>query len=686
MVNVRFSNYEQFLNFFRSAPRNIQNILYKAYPEFATRMTNDYMNATKKISQTADKVKDTITQGISGSTPKQIGMVEDTIKATGKAAEKAAKSAGVLGKVGGKLGAVARGGARLATRVAAPIQGAINVFNPNSDTTDKLAGGGMIATGIGTLAGVPFAAPVAGGLLLGDLLKKDVAPAVGNKIAEKLYGAEEDYVPYQQGDLIDYTNLRLTPDEQAKINAYNKSIITRTKQDLDEGIAANKAEQKAWDDMINNNPEVNQFNNDYFGGSYPQFPASNFGITSQNSQNAQEGGLNNFQDNLYLEQYKPSLKPIVEPVNYSNEYLASQNNLINQLYQNANQGERQQMSMNNPYDLGGLRPYAQIDNQQAPVPNQQGLDYGAMLNQFNQAMAADQRQNQVNQMINAFGALGSPSRKAPIYYVGAQGDLRAIELDQPSQVQPLPTNVSSNTDKFLGQLKIQQAQQADMLARQKQAAADLKAQQEYIANQNMMNALGQHLNVDPNMFANPDIAKAALQYVFNPDIQSRANVQETIGKAPTQAMLKAAEQRGETAGKLDEIQLGKQFDAMIANINNNAKLEEQAMIQGGMDRRTAAQLANQSAINQYTQLMNNLRTNAELNNALQLQSMRGQNALNVAGIYANRQGGSQQLPVGQQIYLEAVKSGTPVPQAIKYAQVVDPTFGATQAELNELNR
>lgn len=344
------------------------------------------------------------------------------------------------------------------------------------------------------------------------------------------------------------------------------------------------------------------------------------------------------------------------------------------------------MSMNNPYDLGGLRPYAQIDNQQAPVPNQQGLDYGAMLNQFNQAMAADQRQNQVNQMINAFGALGSPSRKAPIYYVGAQGDLRAIELDQPSQVQPLPTNVSSNTDKFLGQLKIQQAQQADMLARQKQAAADLKAQQEYIANRNMMNALGRQFNVDPNIFANPEIAKSALQYVFNPEIQARANIQETIGKAPTQATLKAAEQRGETAGKLDEIQLGKQFDAMIANINNNAKLEEQAMIQGGMDGRKAAELANQRAISQYIQLMDNLKTNAELNNALQLQSMRGQNALDVAGIYANRQGGSQQLPVGQQIYLEAVKSGTPVPQAIKYAQVVDPTFGATQAELNELNR
>ena len=128
------------------------------------------------------------------------------------------------------------------------------------------------------------------------------------------------------------------------------------------------------------------------------------GFYSQNSQNGQEGGLNEIQDNLYLEQYKPSLKPIVEPVNYSNEYLASQNNLINQLYQNANQGVQQQMSMNNPYDLGDIRPYAQIDNQQlAPVPTQQqGLDYGALINQFNAAMDADRKQNQINSLVNEY--------------------------------------------------------------------------------------------------------------------------------------------------------------------------------------------------------------------------------------------------------------------------------------------
>ena len=664
MVNVRFGNYEQFLDFFRNAPRNIQNILYKAYPDFAARMTNDYMNATTP-------------KQVSGSIPKQIGMVEDTVKATGKAAEKAAKSAGVLSKVGGKLGTIAKGGARLATRVAAPIQGAINVFSPNSDTTDKLAGGGMIATGIGALAGVPYAAPLAGGLLIGDLLKKEVARPVGEKIGEKLYGTGDDYNIYQAGDLADYTNLNLTPEEQERVNAYNKAILANQQTELNNAIDANIAEQKAWDDMINNNPEVNQFNNDYFGGSFPSNPSSNYGFIPQNSQNGREGGLNEVQDNLYLNQFQPSLNPIVEPVNYSNLYQQRANEIINQLDQNTNQGENRMASNN---------PYLQFDMGQFPqVTQQQMIDYNAMLNNFNQAMDRDARQNQVNALVNSLGALGTPSRKAPIYYVGANGDLRAIELDQPSQVQPLPTNMSNNTDKFLGQLKIQQAQQAQQAAQQKQQLDILQQQREYIDMINAANALGDATGYDPRVFMNTDYGKAVIEEMIHPEAQASANIRETVGKAPTQARLKQAEQLQAGANKQDEIALEQQYKAMIANIDNNARLIQTQMEQNGLDRRTAATIANQAAINQFTQMMQNMRTNAELSNALQLQGMRGQNALDVAGIYAGRQG-SQQLPIGQQVFLEAVKSGTPIPQAIKYAQVVDPSFGATQAELDELNR
>lgn len=671
MVKTSFGSYEQFRDFFGKAPRQVQNILYRAYPEWARRLTEEYITATKKIS--ASKVKQEIAKDIkkiTASAPKQVGTAKDVVKNV------ASKAKGIPAKAGGIL-----------SRYVAPIQGVSNIFSPNSDALDKTLGAGMIGAGIGAMAGVPYTAPIAAGLLGADLYKKQIAPAIGNKIGSMLYGNEDEYTidnsgianPYE--DKTGLLNTNLTPEQQAKVANYNKSIMNR---DINK---ANKVLEEGTNEV--NTPfgagteQVNQMNNDIYGGRYT-VPTRGLDFYPQNSQDGQEGGLNLIQDNLYQTPNQPSLNSIVQPVNYSNEYLASQNNLINQLYQNANQGVKNNMAEFNPYEL---RPYAQMDNTQiAPVPTQQqGIDYGALLDNFNKAMEADKKQNQMNAFVNAMGVFGTPSKKAPIYYVGANGRLNAIELDQPNQVSPLPTDTQANYDKLMGQLRIQNAQQEAMLAQQKQEAANLKAQQEYIANQNMMNALGRQFNVDPAMFANPDIAKAALQYVFNPDIQARANVQETIGKAPTEATLKAAEQRGATAGKLDEIELGKQYDAMIANIDNEAKMRQTQLEQMGMDRRTAATLANQAAISQFTQLMENTRNNAQLGNALQLQTMRGQNAKDVANIYATRGGYDEQVQMAKD-WNTAMQLGMPIPQAIKYMQVRYPNFGLSQAEQREMNR
>ena len=692
MARQRFSisNFDQFKRSYESVTGDIsrQNALKQAFPDYYKQLMNEYKTnilAKKKIG--LDKAKPQVPK-----TNVKPTVVKDVAKATSTASKAASVGSKAL-SLGGKA---IKGAGNLAARIA-PIQGAVNLFSKDSDIMDRLAGAGMIGTGLAATASTGAAAAMApwtAALVGGDLLKKTVARPVGEKIGQAIYGKEPDVSNIYSGladvDMPDPMMKQFTPEQEAKLRAYNKGVIDRTLAQADASLAKGNEEIKAWDNMINGNQDtVNQIENDVRGGSYP-VSQSGYGVYPQNSQNAREGGWNEIQDILHSEPYKPSLKSIVEPVNYSNEYLASQNNLINQLYKNANQGEQQQMSMNgmapvpeNPYDLGGLRPYAQIDNQQ------QGLDYGAILNQFNDAMKADQRQNQINQMVNAFGVFGTPARRAPIYFIDHKGKMQAIELDQPSQVEALPTNTTSNYDKLMGQLKIQQAQQADVLARQKQAAADLKAQQDYIANQNMMNALGQHLNVDPNMFANPDIAKAALQYVFNPDIQSRANVQETIGKAPTQAMLKAAEQRGETAGKLDEIQLQSQYNAMLANLNNNAKMEEQAMIQSGMDRRTAAQLATQRLIAQTSQLEQNYRAMLEDNRARDLAEYNRGTQWGVADRYTAARGAGSEKPtlsLGEQVYLESVKSGTPIPQALKYAQVVDPNFGLSDAERAELNR
>ena len=684
MVKTSFGSYEQFKEFFRKAPRNVQNILYKAYPQWARQLTEEYIAATKKIS--ASKVKPEVAK----ETPK-LTMAKDTVKGVSKATQAVSKGLGFLNKV-------PKGAVGLVGKAFAPIQGVANLASSNADLTDKISGGVMLGAGGAALLGAPFAAGTAATFAVGDMLKKYAAAPIGEAIGKKLYGtgdygSNEGLIDIYNAP--DTLNTNLTPEQRAKVDAYNKNVIAKVQAEADASLARNKALQDEYTQGINTLDNLDRdIQNTQYGGDYmapsPATTQATSGFYSQNSQNGQEGGLNEIQDNLYLEQYKPSLKPIVEPVNYSNEYLASQNNLINQLYQNANQGVQQQMSMNNPYDLGDIRPYARIDNQQlAPVPTQQqGLDYGALINQFNAAMDADRKQNQINSLVNAFGAFGTPEQRAPIYYVSAQGDLRHINLDQAGKVQPLPTDVSSNYDKLMGQIKLQAAQEQARLAQQKQAAADLKAQQEYIANRNMMNALGRQFNVDPNMFANPDIAKAALQYVFNPNIQAQANIQETIGKAPTEATLEAAKQRGLTAGKLDEIQLQSQFDAMIANINNNAKLEATAMEQGGLDRRKAAEIAAQNAMLRYGQAQQNYRAMLEDIRARDLAEYGRGTQWGVADRYASARGGSEKptLTLGQQVYLESVKSGTPIPQAIKYAQVADPSFGLSQAEQAELNR
>ena len=665
MVNVRFSNYEQFVKFFRNAPRNIQNILYKAYPDFAARMTNDYMNATKKIAETASKVKDTassVAQGISGSAPKQIGMVKETTKA------------------GSKLGTIAKGGARLATRALAPIQGAVNVFNPNSDTIDKLSGLGMIGAGIGAIAGAPAAAPIAGGLLIGDLLKKEVAAPVGDLIGRKLYGTGDEYNIYQAGDLIDPYNPDLNIDTagRAKIDAYNRNIIAQQHQNLDQAIADNQEEQKAWDEMIRKSPEeINQVNNDYFGGSYPSDPTANYGITSQTSQNSQEGGLNNFQDNLYLNQFKPSLNSIIEPVNYSNLYQQRANKIINQLDQNANQGENRMASNN---------PYIQFDAGQFAQPTQQQMiDYNAMLNNFNQAMDRDARQNQVNALVNSLGALGTPDRKAPIYYVGANGDLRAIELDQPSQVQPLPTNISSNTDKFLGQLKIQQAQQAAQLAQQKQQQDILKQQREYIDMVNAANALGEATGYDPRVFMNTDYGKAVIEQMIHPEAQATANIRETVGKAPTQARLKQAEQLQAGATQLDNTALTQQYAMIIQQAKDDAEMARTMAKEAGLNSRAVAQIEAQVYLTSLIQRGEDTRSRDKLKNDIYLQAMKNKSAENVANIYRSPQQKSENEQMINAWNI-LTGNGTPIPQAIKYMQVMFPNFGTTEAELKELNR
>ena len=680
-MDIRFGNYKQFAEFFMNAPRNVQKILFKAYPDYAAKLANDYMNSIKKVKGSVDTAKETIKEGIKAipikpkatSTPnKELDSAFDTLYGRGKQEVPKAKVNIPKGK-GGKGLKIGKGGGLLAA-----TQGLMNLNDPNATGIDKARGATMFGTGaLGLASANPWLLGTAGALAIGDALIDPLSTGIEKVTSRIKYGKPEEWYNQDIGLLDptrDVSGRQLTPEETQKVIAYNDKINAKIAAQYADAMKpyAASPEQAPVSEQSGEIPS--NFNN-----SIPSQAA--FGFTPQNVQNAQQGGLNNYQDILKAKPIQPALNSIVEPVNYSNAYSSSQGDIINQLQQNAQQpqvqGVQEQMVQNNdPYNIGDIRGKEPI-----------GINYGDILNQYKAAMEADRKQNMVNQLANTMAV--QPQRP-PLYYISAKGDLNKIDLQQPVQGIQLPTNTSSNVDQLKGQLAIQQAQYQDMLAQQKYQQDLINAQ---IAREDMINqanALAERFGGSPYMYMNKDIISSLLKETINPNIQSQANVQEAIGKAPTQALLKAAEQRGDIAGELDKIQLGKQYDAMIANIDNNAKLVQTQLEQSGLDRRTAATIASQTAMNQYTQLMENTRAMMEDQRARDLAVYGRGTQFGVADRYAAR-GSSGKQPQTQEdimneMLIEGVKSGVPIPQLLKYIELIGTNKGLTSAEDAELNR
>ena len=684
MVNVRFSNYEQFVKYFTNAPDKVRRILFKAYPEYAAKLASDYMNATKKITQATTKAKGKVNETVKAITQKPTNTSKpnpnlndafDTLY--GKTKDVAGKAKGIkIPKV--KVPNILKGAGRFVTALA-PIQGAVNVLAKDSDLTDRLGGAGMIGTGTAALLGVPYTAPFAAAFMGGDFLKKTVSTPVGEKIGDWIY--KPGNVVYNPDfTLLDTTqNLKgqqYTPEELEKIIAFNDAQHAKIAQQYGQAMTpyGATAEPTAVE-------QTGSIPSDYSQGVPQSSIPTNMGIIPQSFQNTQEGGLNNYQDILQGNQIQPTLNPIVEPVNYSNLYQQRANQVINELGGGQPQTGEQQMVDINPYSQ--IRGY-DLTAQQAPIS--QGLDYQKILEQYNAAAEADRKQNAMN-------ALANMSRyqvqKAPLYYVGATGDLRAIEQDQQSAPQLLPTNTSSNVDKLTGQLAIQQAQQEQAAAQYKQYQDLLKAQQERIDMENQANALAQRFGGDPAMYMNKDVINTLLKETINPNIQAEANIYETKGKAPTQAKLKQAEQLQEGANKLDEVALQGQFNTMIANINNQAMLIKTQFEQFGMNEREAAALATQWKIAQLSQYQQNYRALMEDTTKRDLAVYGRGTQKEVANIYANKDSKKNEYDIRvaqDKDWNTLIGTGTPIPEAIKYMQAKYPGWGSTEAELRELNR
>lgn len=332
-------------------------------------------------------------------------------------------------------------------------------------------------------------------------------------------------------------------------------------------------------------------------------------------QNAQEGGLNNIQDTDYLEQIKPFLKgqgmaneyQVDNPAKYYNKAvqigLQDLEDMVRQAggYGYQQQGEQTNMMQRdyNPYMLGQnnidpyttLRPYAQQVQQQAPIPqgqvgqpqniradvlddylkviqgltDQRNQFNNQMVQDFQQAQRADLRQNQVNEMVNAFGALGNSSR-APIAYVGADGSLRTVQLDQPGQATPLPTNTSSNMDAFKTNYALQAKNQADN-----------KAMIDAYNKVTSAKAMGEVTGLPAEIFLEPDFYKTYAQYIQNPEIAQQAQFQRESRMVPLNTQSDILKEQAKTAGALENTNLKGQYDLNQEDIKGRYGLQNTAL-------------------------------------------------------------------------------------------------------------
>lgn len=386
------------------------------------------------------------------------------------------------------------------------------------------------------------------------------------------------------------------------------------------------------------------------------------------SQNGQEGGLNRNQDIQYLNNIQPLLTgqqiaSNLENKNLANDYFRGANQFYKNAYDLASQaggyglnqpqveqlkGQEEMMNYNNYLPIRG---YANVNNQLAPVPNtvgdirgyanisqpqniredvlgdyiklieslkgQQTQQNQNMFKQLQQAQQADQRQNTINQMINSFGAFGEPAHKAPIYYVGAKGDMRAVQLDQPGQTTPLPTNTTSNMDAFKNQLVLQ--------AKAQQNNKDLiDAYRSAIASKYMSGVTG----LPEGVFLEPDLYKTYAQYIQNPEISQQAQFKREAGMAPINLSSNMAIESLKGANELDKANLQGQYGLGKTNLAGQYMLAN-----------TGAQGANQQAVNRANLTAQLAIANMNNETKLRVAQQAGANALQLAelqdALYSN---------------------------------------------------
>lgn len=312
-------------------------------------------------------------------------------------------------------------------------------------------------------------------------------------------------------------------------------------------------------------------------------PQDNLNFTNipQQAQNAQQGGLNNnlisqvpINNQQALTGQQIASPSIPNITTNSNLYNIGAQMDLQDLYNRVQQPQQVQQVAPGPVDNTGLQAYMNFlgqQNQAAQLQSQQARSiYEDLINQYQQAARRDEQTNLLNNVVNNLSQIGRQARP-PIYFVDAKGNMQSIQVEQPTQYQPLPTNTRTNVNQFANMLKLRQLQ-----AEAANKVNNNQAQQ--VRDALTAQALGEQFGVNPLVFLDEKTRGNYLQYIVNPNIANQAQFAREAGLVPLTTQGKIAEQQAKIAGDLE-----------IENLKGKYGLAEQGLENTGALRKTQVQ-------------------------------------------------------------------------------------------------
>ena len=462
-MKVRFSNFNDWYRALLIAPKQVRDILLKAYPEYKRQADAMYKEVFEPIKEKAQSTIKSTVQGakkVTGNIPKQIGT---TTKAASKVAPVVSK--------GAKIGKVLK----------------------------SLSVPGLVGTA--TELGL-------------DYLNKHPEKIVYNNSAyndfERRYGTP---------DLPNFTNLApqlkpLTNKQERKWIDYQNAQMGQAINSAQQAIAANKQAQAESDDYINRlNKSMANADNILAGNiNIPEPSIQRSSVPSPSSYSATPPVMDLRRDGSVPQEQRVPIRPKQDiPIEYQQALMANvdpselvyrnrQAGGTNFLRLQDEVGNKIMMNNNQPNNQG-LQLYANILGeqraQQQQLAEQRQAQYQELLDQYNQAVARDNRINAINSFANGLDRyLTGPDT---VYYVGANGNVNRVDMrDNRPKAQ---TNTKQNQEEFLNKYPLQQQ------IIQQQAAVQGGVNPQDIKDLMVAQAMGDKYNQDPVLFLDKDLAK-----------------------------------------------------------------------------------------------------------------------------------------------------------------------------------